>query len=408
MNTTLNETNPKIVVSDLQSYFDRAMIAMHPNMEVNFYERVAFYGNFIRLNPLAKEALIPLFTEAKEAARNYKKAYEDFYSLWKKLSLELVKIAEKNNIKDNTNNPLEANNIALIKDYTAKHNIPCFYDDNDSLYQIYSELADKVEKVDKENPILKEHLKVVKSIDSVTNKIVETQVPLLWEKNLITRNEWTHFEKIRRPSVWWAHYNIVRFTNGYYGYEGGGHYFSEDSIVDSFYRSELNDIAHGNKPAGVVVKMDAVGNYLTTLQSYLIPRIGEICANLSQLDNEPFKTRAVNVLEYDGINLDLDRGLLSYRDLQEIDISKELQTQPGKFLKLLIERQGAIVPYSEIARELDINSYNEHDVSNLDLDNDTIKTRICDIRSKQLKPFLLPFMLDERVVSVPKLGYKII
>lgn len=250
-----------VITADLESKFQEIE---GEKSEGQFFLKVANYGRYLLNNDVIHPLFKPLFDQSEKDLENYKKACDDFYEVWRPLAKDLIEKAEMADIKDNLIHPLQ-NQLSVLK--VKLDEKPDYNDNYISQYYIpYWRLTIRFQDLGKKDLIFKKHF--IKTGEFEYLKIDS------FKKN--AEDEWTKFKNIRQSQVWWAYYQIMRLTHGIFDLKEKDPYYSNDHIIDSFYRSEFEDIAKGGKGILQFLRKARFGGWIRRLHKYLIPRLEEL------------------------------------------------------------------------------------------------------------------------------------
>lgn len=266
-----NETSPSIVISDLKSLYEE--IESETN-RVQFFIKVAHYGEYIQRNKFAIDILSSLYQEERNDAKPYKDEWKRFVKTWKDYAEDLIKLAAEVGIKDDPNNP-KANEIATITNKLNeldKTKASLWETDLGYYYAPYQTLIWKFKDIGKEKLLLPKHIEPKEGM------------VLLYPHYIKATNEWEKFKYSREAKVWWAHYQICRLAVGVLGMKEKKQYFGKNRVIDAFYKFEFDEVAKGNvNRSPIVLHKHKYDTWIKRLHNFLIPRLQQIKIAVSEV-----------------------------------------------------------------------------------------------------------------------------
>lgn len=261
---TSNYTNvpAKIAVTDLQSKYQE--IETEKDL-VQFYIKIAHYGQYVLENAATMYVLESLYKEAENDAKPYILAWEKFYQEWKILAKDILKQAKKVGITDD--NPL-SNEIADIANKLQRNETSLWESDISNHYTSYWYLIKKFNDLGKSSLLIPKHFASSESPLTIANTYNDA------------RNEWDKFKHSREAKVWWAHYQVCRLAAGILDLKERENYFKDDNAIDGFYKYEFEELSKGNSSHyPIVLHADKYRVWIKRLHEYLVPRLQNVDMN---------------------------------------------------------------------------------------------------------------------------------
>lgn len=287
----IDNTPPKIVAADLDSLFNE--IEQEQN-RIQYFQKIARYGEYIQNNKFAFETLSKLYQEAHDDVKVYLNEWKKFVSIWKQYASDLIAIADKEGIKDNPKDPF-SNEIATIANRLNVKNTSVWETDLDYYYSPYRTLIVKFKEKEKDNLLIPHHIEQKDGMLRIYPFYVKAV------------DEWDKFKNSRETKVWWAHYQICRLAVGVLGIKEREQYFKTDDIIDDFYRHEFREVAKGNvNHSPIVLHKHKYEVWIKRLHNYLIPRLQSISNDIpvvvqgvedKELSKSELKAKINNILK---------------------------------------------------------------------------------------------------------------
>lgn len=129
-------------------------------------------------------------------------------------------------------------------------------------------------------------------------------------------------------------------------------------------------------------------------------RFEKLCLKCKKIDK---KTESKDSFESGGIELDIKRATLKYKNNRAIPVTP--QNKEILFLKTLMSRKGEVVGYKELAKEMSLMSYNEG-VTNKD-----VSREVQDVRKRLVILLTTAGMrkndIEKTIILIKNTGYKI-
>lgn len=328
----------KIVISDLQSKYQEIE---HETNKVQFFIKIAQYGQYILENKATIEILNPLYQESKNDCVAYKKAWKEFVNLWKSYATDILKIAEKAGIEDR--DPL-SNEISSIKSKLETETIALWESDIDNFYTPYMKLIWKFKDEGKLDLLIPKHVEPQNK-----NIVIHSQYR-------VATDEWDKFKYSREAKVWWAHYQICRAAAGVLGLAISKDYFQKNRVIDMFYKFEFDEVARGNiNRSPIVLHQEKFAVWIERLHKYLIPRLENYDKNNHQpiqIDNQTLKHESSEQPnDWDNkYNWITDKQF--YLDENKIITFTSNNSDRYKVFKMLTDAKGQFVTVNKIAKTL--------------------------------------------------------
>ncbi|OGM30874.1 hypothetical protein A2630_02655 [Candidatus Woesebacteria bacterium RIFCSPHIGHO2_01_FULL_44_10] len=252
------DVDAKIAAADLDSLFKEIE---QEKDRVQFFIKIAHYGEYIQENRFTSEALSILYDEARDDARKYLEEWKDFVKIWKKYAKDLLIKAKEAGIKDNPADPF-SNEIASITNHLKDKDTSIWETDLSYYYLPYQTLIWKFKEKDKEILLKPKHLDPKEGF------------VMLYPYYVKAGDEWDKFKLSREAKVWWAHYQICRLAAGVLGLKEQESYFKRDNIIDDFYKYEFKEVAKGNVNRTPIVLHEAKYKvWISRLHNFLMPRL---------------------------------------------------------------------------------------------------------------------------------------
>lgn len=346
--TAVSSSSLPVVIADFESLYER----IDPkNTDKEFYINVANYGKFILDNEKFKPLLKPLYDHAKNDIERYSKTLKDFHTIWQDLAKDILEQAKKANIKDD---PTKWYSNAIATLTSKLRSKPSLEDNSAGQYYLpYWELAKQFKDNGVVHFIEKKHLKQSGHDEFLTLDRYKTIVDLEWEK----------FKTLRESSVWWSHYQLMRLAHGVFEVKEQDPYYDSDSIVDTLYRYEFDQIAKGNTDSLVILKRKKFEDCIKKVHSYLLPRLKSLLGPSEKTDDlksdtkrkkisKPYSTPAgtkweeITIKFLDGHNVQIScRGSKTTVNYKEMGMQDDRSLRPNKqwvLLELLAVKNGEL------------------------------------------------------------------
>lgn len=429
-----------VVSNDLQAKYEE--IQSEKN-DTNFYLKVAGYGKYLNDNEVVHPILSQLYEESQSQINLLKISWVSFFESWKEYANNLINTADAAGIKDV--GPLQ-NEIEEVRNFLNQPD-PQFSDtDLPRYYHSYREMVLRFDKLGKKDLIAEKHL------DENDN------IKLFPEYNKV-EVEWDKYKRMREISNWWAHYQVSRLACGIMGnQEEKTHYFKDDNEIDKLYKYEFEEIARNSSYTPVIIKRKKFEGWVTTLHSYLIPRLKEFASgneassnrnndqlseemksfyenqllelnkryeeliaqislqtsNTPRVPKESTNSTNEDLIKCAGLTYSLGSNVLKYQKGKEIDASPE--TREMKFFLTLYNKRGQTVDYKELARAADLQSYKdavgENEVAYEELENSDFSEDVSllrrDFRSMVMSLGMPDKVFSKMITTIRKKGYKLV
>ncbi|HSW96410.1 MAG TPA: hypothetical protein VLF89_01140 [Candidatus Saccharimonadales bacterium] len=255
----MNIQSVKITIADLKSKY--AEIESE-NVPLQFFTKISHYGKYILEDKACKHVLVKPLLEANQMdTQAFKKAWKEFYKEWNVYARDIIVQAEKAEIKDHPNSPVN-NEVFIIKSYLDRSETSLYSSNVSDYFTNYWYLVRRFNDLGKSNFLIPMHFDTPES---------QMKIYPSYDK---ANDAWKKFEQSREIQVWWAHYQICRLSAVTLELNEKDDYFKSEDSVDSFYKYEFEELARGNiSNTPIVLHFHKYKVWIKRLHEYLIPRL---------------------------------------------------------------------------------------------------------------------------------------